>query len=190
MNKCGQGTQCSIHLSQISCWKWFYYFIASCVRASLLATIKRRLHITVHSTAVVNTEDSGKISSWKKRNFYWYLWKLLRIQTQDFFQICEVLSLGRISTGPGSQYVDSSHTNPIFDPFFLRDALDEGSRSMVQWHRAILLDESHKLDPWLLDERPRPKSDKSRLNLHGSILEGNSVGSDQEKELKRWAHDL
>jgi hypothetical protein len=52
------------------------------------------------------------------------------------------------------------------------------------------LDESHKLDPWLLDECPRPKSSKSRLNLHGSILEGNAVGSDQEKELKRRAHDL
>jgi hypothetical protein len=52
------------------------------------------------------------------------------------------------------------------------------------------LDESHKSDPWLLDECPRPKSDKSRLNLHCSILEGNSVGSDQEKELKRRAHDL
>jgi hypothetical protein len=46
--------QHSIHLSQISCWIWFYYFIASCVRASPLATIKRRQHITVPSTAVVN----------------------------------------------------------------------------------------------------------------------------------------
>jgi hypothetical protein len=35
--------------------------------------------------------------------------------------------------------------------------------------------ESHKLDPWPLDEGPRPKSGKSRLNLHGTILEGKSI---------------
>jgi hypothetical protein len=34
---------------------------------------------------------------------------------------------------------------------------------------------------------PRPKYFKSRLNLHGTILEGRSIGSDQKKikELKR-----
>jgi hypothetical protein len=49
------------------------------------------------------------------------------------------------------------------------------------------LDESHKLDPVLLDECPTPKSDKSRLNLHGSVLKGkgNSVGSDQEKRAQK-----
>jgi hypothetical protein len=36
--------------------------------------------------------------------------------------------------------------------------------------------ESHKLDPWPLDEGPRPKSGKSKLNLHGAILEGKSIG--------------
>jgi hypothetical protein len=43
------------------------------------------------------------------------------------------------------------------------------------------------LDPWPLDEGPRPKSDKSRLNLHGTILEGKSIGLEtpKEKELKR-----
>jgi len=41
--------------------------------------------------------------------------------------------------------------------------------SRVQLNRAILLAESHKLDPWPLDEGPRPKSGKSRLNLHGMI---------------------
>jgi hypothetical protein len=41
-----------------------------------------------------------------------------------------------------------------------------------------------KLDPWPLDEGPRPKSGKSRLNLHGRILERKSVNSDFKKELK------
>jgi hypothetical protein len=35
-----------------------------------------------------------------------------------------------------------------------------------------------------LDEGPRPKSGKLRLNLHGTILDGKSIGSDPEKELK------
>jgi hypothetical protein len=35
---------------------------------------------------------------------------------------------------------------------------------------------SHKLDPPHLDEGPRPKSGKSRLNLHGTILEEKSIG--------------
>ncbi len=46
------------------------------------------------------------------------------------------------------------------------------------WLKAI------KLDPWPLDEGPRPKSGKSRLNLHGSILERKLVDSDQKKEVK------
>jgi hypothetical protein len=52
-----------------------------------------------------------------------------------------------------------------------RATLEKGPASKVQCNRAILLDESHKLDPWPLDEGPRPKGDKSRLNLHGTILE-------------------
>jgi hypothetical protein len=53
----------------------------------------------------------------------------------------------------------------------------------------ILLDESHKLestklDLWPLDEGPRPKSGKSRLNLHGTILEGKSIDLDPQKSLK------
>jgi hypothetical protein len=60
---------------------------------------------------------------------------------------------------------------------------------------AILLDESHrlestKLDPWPLNEGPRPRSGKLRLNLHGTILEGKSIGLDPPKRLKRRAHDL
>jgi hypothetical protein len=49
---------------------------------------------------------------------------------------------------------------------------------------AILLDESHKLDPRPLAEGRRPKSGKLRLNLHGIILEGKSIGSNQKKEKK------
>jgi hypothetical protein len=47
-----------------------------------------------------------------------------------------------------------------------------------------VLAESHKLDPLPLDEDPRPKSGKLRLNLHGTILEGKSIGSGQKREFK------
>jgi hypothetical protein len=46
------------------------------------------------------------------------------------------------------------------------------------------------LDPQSLDEDPRPKSGKSRLNLDGTILKGKSIGSNPPKKLKRRAHDL
>jgi len=61
------------------------------------------------------------------------------------------------------------------------------------------LAESHsKLDPWPLDEGPRPKSGKSWLHLHGTILEGKSIGSHRHtkkkekkrKKLSKRAHDL
>jgi len=42
------------------------------------------------------------------------------------------------------------------------------------------------MDPWPLDKGPRPKNGKSRLNLHGSILEKKSINSDK----KRRPHDL
>jgi hypothetical protein len=54
-------------------------------------------------------------------------------------------------------------------------------------------DESPKLDPWPLDAGPRPKSGQWRLNLHGTILKGKSIGLNHKtnkKELKRRAHDL
>jgi hypothetical protein len=44
-----------------------------------------------------------------------------------------------------------------------------------------------------LDEGPRPKSGKSRLNLHCTILEGKSIGwkpPQRKKDLKRRAHDF
>jgi hypothetical protein len=63
--------------------------------------------------------------------------------------------------------------------------LDKGLKPRIQWNRATLLTESHKLDTSPLKEGPRPKSGKLRLNLHGTILEGKSVGSDPTKDLKR-----
>jgi hypothetical protein len=41
------------------------------------------------------------------------------------------------------------------------------------------------MNPWPLDEGSRPKSDKSRLNLHGAILGGKSIGLNPKKEFKR-----
>jgi hypothetical protein len=51
----------------------------------------------------------------------------------------------------------------------------------------MLLDESHKLDPWSLHESPRPKSGKSRLNLYmAPIWKENQFVQTQ----KKTAHDL
>jgi hypothetical protein len=41
------------------------------------------------------------------------------------------------------------------------------------------------LDPQSLDEDPRPKSGKSRLNLDGTILKGKSIGSNPQKKAKK-----
>jgi hypothetical protein len=72
------------------------------------------------------------------------------------------------------QFFYSSHG--FFTSFSLWVTLDEGPRSRVQsWNRAILLDESHKLDPQPFYEGPRSKSDKSQLNPHDTILEGKSI---------------
>jgi hypothetical protein len=55
----------------------------------------------------------------------------------------------------------------------------------------LILDESHKLDPWPLNENPRPKNGKSRLNLHGTILESKSISSNKKfKKLKKATYDL
>jgi hypothetical protein len=40
------------------------------------------------------------------------------------------------------------------------------------------------LDPRPLDEDPTPIEIKLRCHLHDTILEGNSIGSDQKLELK------
>jgi hypothetical protein len=41
-----------------------------------------------------------------------------------------------------------------------------------------------------LDEGAKPKSGKSRLNLHGTILDRKSIGLNKKKELKRKFHHL
>jgi hypothetical protein len=46
------------------------------------------------------------------------------------------------------------------------------------------------LDTQSLDEDPRPKGGKSKLNLNGTISKGKSIGSNTPKKLKRRAHDL
>ncbi len=50
---------------------------------------------------------------------------------------------------------------------------------------------SHKLDPRPLDEDPRPiETKKLKWHLHGTILEGNSIGPDQKNGAQRKAHGL
>jgi hypothetical protein len=46
------------------------------------------------------------------------------------------------------------------------------------------------LDPWPLDQGPRPKSGKSRLNLYAIILERKSIGSYAKKKIKMRAQGL
>jgi hypothetical protein len=52
------------------------------------------------------------------------------------------------------------------------------------------LADSHKLDPWSLDEGLRPKSGKLRLNLHDTILEGKSIGSNTQKKKEKLKGEL
>ncbi len=58
---------------------------------------------------------------------------------------------------------------------------------------AILLDESHKLDLQPLDEFLRPKKWQIQAkNLHGTILEGKSIRSDQKRRAQMestWFED-
>ncbi len=55
----------------------------------------------------------------------------------------------------------------LFNSREIRATLDKDPRSRDQ---AILLVESFKLIPRPLDEGPRPKSGKLRLNLHGTCF--------------------
>jgi hypothetical protein len=55
---------------------------------------------------------------------------------------------------------------------YLRPTLDQGPRTSDQWIQAILLVEIFKLVWSPLDEGPRPKSGKLRLNLHGTCFGG------------------
>jgi len=45
----------------------------------------------------------------------------------------------------------------------------------------MLLDESHKLDPWPLNKGPRPKGVKLKVNLDGTIWEGKSIDLEPPK---------
>jgi hypothetical protein len=58
--------------------------------------------------------------------------------------------------------------------------LDEGPRSKVQRNGAFLMVESHKLDPRILDEDLSPNETKLKWYLHGTVLDGNSIGLDQK----------
>jgi hypothetical protein len=72
----------------------------------------------------------------------------------------------------------------------LKMTLDEGPRSRDQWIQAILLVESFKLVPRPLDEGPRPKSDKLRLNLHGTCFGGKINWLGPKNSPKKRAPDL
>jgi hypothetical protein len=62
---------------------------------------------------------------------------------------------------------------------------------MDQWIQAILLVESFKLVPRPLDEDPRPKSGKLRLNLNGTCCFGGKInGFGPNDSAKRLAPDL
>ncbi len=90
--------------------------------------------------------------------------------------------MGPLSNSQAAQSNSEPALNAYHWPALLRATLEEGPRSRVQWNKAILLDESHKLDPWPLKEDPWPKIGKLRLNLHGTILEGKSIGLDPKKK--------
>jgi hypothetical protein len=51
-----------------------------------------------------------------------------------------------------------------------------------------LLNESHKLDPWPLDEGPRPKEWQIEDKPTWHHFERKSLGSDPKQELKMRAH--
>jgi hypothetical protein len=74
-----------------------------------------------------------------------------------------------------------SYNYTFYFLFNIKATLDDGSRSKVQWNRTILLVESHKLDPWPLDEGPKLKSGKLKLKLQSTNLEGKSIGLDPKK---------
>jgi hypothetical protein len=77
---------------------------------------------------------------------------------------------------------------------FFRATFNEGPRSRVQWNRAILLDEGHKLDPQPLDQGPS-KTQKWQIEAkYSTILEGKSTWFEptqkRKKSLKMRAHNF
>jgi hypothetical protein len=81
-------------------------------------------------------------------------------------------------------------SRPGCNYFIVRAILDQGPRSRDQWIQAILLVESFKLVPRPLDEGPRPKSGKLRLNLHGICFGGKINWFGPKNSAKRRAPDL
>jgi hypothetical protein len=73
---------------------------------------------------------------------------------------------------------------------YIRGTLDEGPSGKVQQNGEILMVESHKLDPRLLDKDLKPIQANLKWHLYGIILKGNSIGLDQKNEAKRKAHGL
>jgi hypothetical protein len=65
--------------------------------------------------------------------------------------------------------------NRIACQFICFDNATSTKKKAFMAYRAILLDESHKLDSWPLDEIDGIKSGKSKLNVHGTILEENQL---------------
>jgi hypothetical protein len=72
----------------------------------------------------------------------------------------------------------------------LRATLDKGPMSRDQWIQTILLVKSFKLVPRPVDEGPRPKSGKLRLNLHGTCFGGKINWFGRKNSAKRRAPDL
>jgi hypothetical protein len=73
----------------------------------------------------------------------------------------------------------------------LRATLDKSPRSRDQWTQASLLVESFKLVPRPpLDDGPRPKSGKLRLNLHGTCFGGKINWFGPKNSAKKRAPDL
>jgi hypothetical protein len=62
--------------------------------------------------------------------------------------------------------------------------LDKGPRRKVWKNQALLLVKSCKLVPRPFDKGPGPRQIKLWFSLHGIILEGKLIRSDQKKELK------
>ncbi len=65
-----------------------------------------------------------------------------------------------------------------------------GSKVHGRMIEAILLVERFKLVPRPLDECPRPKKNKLRLNLHGTCFVGKINGFGPKNSAKRRAPDL
>jgi hypothetical protein len=74
--------------------------------------------------------------------------------------------------------------------YSLRATLDKGPRSEDQRIQAMVVVESFKLVPRPLDEGPRPKSGKLRLNLHGTGSGWKMNWFEPKNSVERRAPDL